>query len=65
MVEEYSDAYGFRFLIDACGLITGLANGEADQGVLALWMAAHYFRRQSNHRGSGERVSREGFPSYR
>ncbi|SRR5260221_10458941 len=45
MVEEYADAYGFRFLIHRCGTLTGPGQmGKSDQGVFALWMAAHYFR---------------------
>jgi len=54
MVEEYADAYGFRFLIDRSGLITGPRQmAKADQGVLALWMAAHYFRRPIQYIGFG------------
>jgi CDP-paratose 2-epimerase len=54
MVEEYADAYGFRFLIDRCGLITGPRQmAKADQGVVALWMAAHYFRRPIQYIGFG------------
>ena len=54
MVEEYADAYGFRFLIDRCGLLTGPGQmGRSDQGVIALWMAAHYFRRPLRYIGFG------------
>jgi CDP-paratose 2-epimerase len=44
MVEEYADAYGLRTIINRCGLLTGPGQmAKSDQGVLALWMAAHYF----------------------
>jgi CDP-paratose 2-epimerase len=54
MVEEYADAYGFRFVIIRCGLITGPRQmGRTDQGVIALWMAAHYFRKPLRYIGFG------------
>ena len=60
MVAEYADAYGFRYLIDRCGLLTGpWQMAKADQGVIALWMAAHYFRRNLSYigfDGSGRQV---------
>jgi CDP-paratose 2-epimerase len=40
MVAEYADAYGIRYLIDRCGLLTGpWQMAKSDQGVIALWMA--------------------------
>jgi len=60
MVAEYGDAYGIRYLIDRCGLLTGpWQMAKADQGVVALWMAAHYFRRSLSYigfDGSGRQV---------
>ena len=54
MVEEYADAYGFRFVIDRSGVITGPRQmGKTDQGVIALWMAAHYFRKPLRYIGFG------------
>src|ERR1019366_2730783 len=42
MVAEYGDAYGVRFAIDRCGLLTGpWQMARADQGVVAYWAAAH------------------------
>ncbi len=44
MLEEYADAYRFRFLIDRASLLTGPRQmARSDQGVLAFWVAAHYF----------------------
>ena len=60
MVAEYADAYGIRCLIDRCGLLTGpWQMAKSDQGVMALWVAAHYFRRDLSYigfDGSGRQV---------
>ena len=60
MVAEYADAYGIRYLINRCGVLTGpWQMAKADQGVIALWMAAHYFRRNLSYigfDGSGRQV---------
>src|SRR6202050_2453874 len=60
MVAEYADAYGIRCLINRCGLLTGpWQMAKSDQGVLALWVAAHYFRRDLSYigfDGSGRQV---------
>jgi CDP-paratose 2-epimerase len=60
MVAEYGDAYGIRYFIDRCGLLTGpWQMAKSDQGVIALWMAAHYFRRNLSYigfDGSGRQV---------
>jgi CDP-paratose 2-epimerase len=54
MVQEYGDAYGLRTIINRCGLLTGpWQMGKSDQGVIALWMAAHYFRRDLKYIGFG------------
>ena len=60
MVTEYGDAYGIRYIINRCGLLTGpWQMAKSDQGVIALWMAAHYFRRDLSYigfDGSGRQV---------
>ena len=60
LVAEYGDAYGIRYVIDRCGLLTGpWQMAKSDQGVIALWMAAHYFRRNLAYigfDGSGRQV---------
>jgi CDP-paratose 2-epimerase len=54
LVQEYADAYGLRTVIDRCGLLTGpWQMGKSDQGVIALWVAAHYFRRNLKYIGFG------------
>ncbi len=60
LVAEYGDAYGIRYVIDRCGLLTGpWQMAKSDQGVIALWMASHYFRRNLAYigfDGSGRQV---------
>jgi CDP-paratose 2-epimerase len=60
MVEEYADAYGMRYVINRCGLLTGpWQMAKVDQGVMVLWMAAHYFRRSLSYigfEGTGKQV---------
>jgi CDP-paratose 2-epimerase len=54
MIAEYADAYGMRTVIDRCGLIAGPRQmGKSDQGVVTLWVAAHYFRRPLRYIGFG------------
>ena len=52
ILEEYAAAYGFRFIIDRFGVITGPGQmAKADQGVIALWVAAHRFGRPLRYIG--------------
>lgn len=54
MIAEYADAYGLRHAINRCGLIAGPGQmGKTDQGVVALWVAAHYFRQPLSYIGFG------------
>ena len=54
MVAEYGDAYGIRFVIDRCGLLTGpWQMAKADQGVVAYWVAAHCLNRGLKYIGFG------------
>jgi len=48
--------YGLRTIVDRCGVITGAWQmGKVDQGVFALWMAHHYFKRPLAYLGYGGR----------
>jgi len=54
MIEEYADAYGLRYIINRCGLLTGpWQMAKSDQGVVALWVAGHFFRRPLSYIGFG------------
>ncbi len=60
LIAEYADAYGLRTLINRCGVLTGpWQMGKVDQGVFALWVARHYFRKSLKyigHGGTGKQV---------
>lgn len=52
LLEEYAEMYGLRYVIDRCGVITGAWQmGKLDQGVFALWMGKHYFKRPLSYIG--------------
>jgi len=54
ILAEYADMYGLRYVIDRCGVITGpWQMGKVDQGVFALWMGRHYFKRPLSFIGYG------------
>lgn len=54
MIEEFADAYGFRYIINRCGVIAGpWQMGKVDQGVVCLWLASHYFGQSLRYIGFG------------
>jgi CDP-paratose 2-epimerase len=54
LLEEYADMYGLRYVVDRCGVVTGpWQMGRVDQGVFALWMGRHYFKRPLQYIGYG------------
>jgi len=54
ILEEYADMFGLRYVIDRCGVITGpWQMGKVDQGVFALWVGRHYFKRPLTYIGYG------------
>lgn len=54
LIEEYRQAYGIQAIINRCGVITGpWQMGKVDQGVFALWVAAHHFGKTLNYIGYG------------
>jgi CDP-paratose 2-epimerase len=54
LLAEYADMYGLRYVVDRCGVITGpWQMGKVDQGVFALWMGRHYFKRPLSYVGYG------------
>lgn len=60
LLAEYAEMYGLRTIVNRCGVIAGpWQMGKADQGVFALWMAHHYFKRPLayiGYGGSGKQV---------
>ena len=59
-IEEYAESFGLRYVINRCGVITGpWQMGKVDQGVFALWMAMHYFKKPLKYigwNGTGKQV---------
>ena len=56
MVQEYHTAFGLKTVINRCGVIAGpWQMGKVDQGVAALWLARHYWKRPLKYIGFGGR----------
>ena len=54
LIAEYRQAYGLQAIINRCGILTGAWQmGKVDQGVIVLWVAAHYFRKSLKYIGYG------------
>jgi CDP-paratose 2-epimerase len=54
MVEEYHEMFGLRTVINRCGVITGpYQMGKVDQGVVVLWMAKHFWKKNLSYVGYG------------
>lgn len=60
LITEYREAYGIKTLINRCGVLTGpWQMGKVDQGVFALWVAFHYFKKPLKYigyQGTGKQV---------
>ena len=47
-IEEFSYAFGIKYLINRCGVISGpLQFGKQDQGFVSLWIWKHLNNMQS------------------
>jgi CDP-paratose 2-epimerase len=54
LIEEYRDAFGLKAVVNRCGVIAGPWQfGKVDQGVVALWVMAHHFKRKLTYIGYG------------
>ena len=54
MVEEYNEMFGLQTVINRCGVITGpYQMGKVDQGVVVLWMAKHFWKKELSYVGYG------------
>jgi len=60
LLAEYINNYNIRGVINRCGVISGpWQMGKIDQGVITLWMAAHFFKKNLSYigfEGSGKQV---------
>jgi len=54
LIEEYRQAYQLPAIVNRCGVLTGpWQMGKVDQGVFALWVAAHHFQKPLSYIGYG------------
>lgn len=54
LIQEYAYSFQLPALINRCGVLAGpWQMGRTDQGVVALWVAAHHFGRPLEYRGFG------------
>jgi CDP-paratose 2-epimerase len=54
LAQEYAAASGLEVIINRCGVLAGAGQfGKVDQGVIALWVAAHIYGRPLKYIGFG------------
>lgn len=54
LIEEFSYAFGIKYLINRCGVISGpLQFGKQDQGFLSLWIWRHIMKQDLEYIGYG------------
>ncbi len=54
LLEEFSYAFGLKFIINRCGVISGpLQFGKQDQGFVSLWIWKHLNKNKMNYIGYG------------
>ncbi|MBT8038339.1 MAG: NAD-dependent epimerase/dehydratase family protein [Verrucomicrobiae bacterium] len=54
LIEEYRDTFGLKVVVNRCGVIAGPWQfGKVDQGVVALWVMAHHYKRSLQYIGYG------------
>jgi CDP-paratose 2-epimerase len=54
LIQEYIEFLGIKAVINRCGVLTGpWQMGKVDQGVIVLWMARHFWKRELTYNGYG------------
>jgi CDP-paratose 2-epimerase len=54
LIAEYAEFIGLKTVINRCGVITGpWQMGKVDQGVIVLWMARHFWKKNLTYNGYG------------
>jgi len=52
MIEEFREFFGVDYVINRCGVVAGpYQMGKVDQGVIALWMARYYWKKDVSYFG--------------
>ena len=53
-IQEYAECYGLKAIINRCGVLTGpWQMGKIDQGVVVLWLAKHFWKKELSYIGFG------------
>lgn len=53
-VEEYNKISGLKTVVNRCGVISGpYQMGKVDQGLMVLWMAKHFWKKELSYIGFG------------
>jgi CDP-paratose 2-epimerase len=54
LIQEYHHFYGLKTIINRCGVLAGpWQMGKVDQGVVVLWVARHFWRKELGYIGFG------------
>ncbi len=54
LIREFNQFYNIRTVINRCGVITGpWQMGKVDQGVVVLWVASHFWKKELSYLGYG------------
>jgi len=54
LIAEYAEFVGLKTIINRCGVLTGpWQMGKVDQGVIVLWMARHFWKKNLTYNGYG------------
>ncbi|MDR3715414.1 MAG: NAD-dependent epimerase/dehydratase family protein [Puia sp.] len=54
IIGEFNRQFGLVSVINRCGVVTGpFQMGKIDQGVVVLWLARHYWKRELSYIGYG------------
>ena len=54
LIEEFSYAFGLKYIINRCGVISGpMQFGKQDQGFISFWVWRHILKKNINYIGFG------------
>lgn len=54
LLAEYKAFFGLQYVVNRCGVVAGpYQMGKVDQGVIALWVAMHYWKKDVTYFGYG------------
>ena len=54
LIQEYIEYYNLKAVINRCGVLTGpWQMGKIDQGVIVLWLAKHFWKKELSYIGFG------------